>query len=75
MAEQTAAPQKYTPLHLKVNPTLGAAVKSFAISNDVTLNRAAIHLLTLGLNEMKRQHGGSIMHYLNNISLKDQEIH
>lgn len=66
---------KYTPLHLKVNPVLGAAVKDFALKNDVTLNRAAIHLLTLGLHEMQKQHGGSVMHYLNNISLKDQEIH
>lgn len=66
---------KYTALHPKVNPVLGEAVKEFATSNDLTLNRAVIHLLTLGLKEMQRQHGGSVMHYLNNISLKDQEIH
>jgi hypothetical protein len=66
---------KYTQLHLKVNPVLGEAVKEFAASNDVTLNRAAVHLITLGLKEMQKQHGGSVMHYLNNISLKDQEVH
>ncbi len=65
----------YTQLHLKVNPVLGEAVKEFATRNDVTLNRATVHLLTLGLKEMQKQHGGSIMHYLNNISLAEEEIH
>ena len=66
---------KYIQLHLKVNPVLGDSLKEFATANGLTLNQASVHVLTLGLREMKAQHGGSMMHYLNNISLKDQEIH
>jgi hypothetical protein len=66
---------RYVQIHPKVHPVLGSAIEEFAKRNDLSLNRAVVHLLTLGMKEMERQHGGSILHYLNNISLNDQEIH
>lgn len=65
----------YVQIHPKVNPILGTAIEGFAKKNGLSLNRACVHLLTLGMKEMEKQHGGSMLHYLNNISLTDQEIH
>lgn len=65
----------YVQIHPKVNPELGKALQTFAQSNGLTLNKAVVHVLSLGLKEMNNQFGGSLLHYINNISLKDQEIH
>ena len=74
----------YTQMHPKVNPELGKAIEAFAKSNDLTVNRAATHLLSLGLKTMNNLYGGSIMCYLTNaripettenISLTEEEIH
>lgn len=68
---------RYVQIHPKVDPVLGAALEEFAKKNGLSLNRATVHVLTLGIREMERQHHGSLSHYLNNtnISLTDQEIH
>jgi len=65
----------YVQIHPKVNPELGKALQTFAQNNGLTLNKAVVHVLTLGLNEMSAQFGGSLSSYISNISLKDQEIH
>ena len=58
------AEHRYVQIHPKVNPELGKALEQFAKNNGLTMNRAAVHVLTLGLNEMERQYGGSISRYI-----------
>jgi hypothetical protein len=52
------------PTTIRLNQTLDQAVRTFAMRNDITINRAMMHLLTLGLHEMERQYEGSIMRYV-----------
>lgn len=73
----------YAQMHPKVSRELGTAIEAFAKANDLTLNRASMHLLTLGLKTMNHVYGGSMLCYLNNttvhvpehISPLPEEIH